>query len=474
MLRQSPSRNQRSKGIKVKHVLQICVLLAICIWLLYQIKHSHDKKAALDASTEKISEKVQNDHEILKFGRKDLHPRLVETANENEIHEGEGTEEEEEEEEEENNQEEEEESKAEESEDDGRGGGDDEIDERDQEKAEEEAELGEEFVDEEERDREEKESEEKQVQIKDSGSSEDQVHDTSNRITQEAREEQYKGDDASSAVFRDTQIISTETEDGALSNSNEEERVENTKKNGLEEENKISSTEEKYVDQNDSGLKGESEIAGNSTSVIATASERKGDEITLPELEDGSHLKSTLTTGPNDKPENNNPTAVNAGIPGSSLQNGTDILLDSTRDQNVTVETPTSKGYDSNLQIVVMEQTENSDTTNGGAQLDSNLTLSTAIKNAGEGHGELTDSSSNSKPDLPHVQTMKSDVTVGAEESSASSTTNENAGVIQSEKSNANTGTEESFASSIIIENSNAVLSDPIDSSDSWNPQEEK
>ncbi|KAK4744821.1 hypothetical protein SAY87_011133 [Trapa incisa] len=43
MLRQSPSRNLRKNGfkLKVKHAGQICLLLTIFIWLLHQVKHSH-------------------------------------------------------------------------------------------------------------------------------------------------------------------------------------------------------------------------------------------------------------------------------------------------------------------------------------------------------------------------------------------------------------------------------------------------
>ncbi|KAJ9674130.1 hypothetical protein PVL29_023592 [Vitis rotundifolia] len=133
MLRQSPSRNQRSKGFKLKPVLQICVLLAICIWLLYQVKHF---------------EKVGSGHEIMRLGRKDLHPELVEEGLENERH-GEGKE---------DPEDEEEESRAEENGDEARGAGDDEMDGRDQDRLEEEeeSEQGEDFVDEEEdKDREE-------------------------------------------------------------------------------------------------------------------------------------------------------------------------------------------------------------------------------------------------------------------------------------------------------------------------------
>ncbi|CAD5176126.1 unnamed protein product [Musa acuminata subsp. malaccensis] len=46
MLRQASSRSQRNKGLKVRNVLQICLLVAVCFWLLYQMKHTYDKKKA--------------------------------------------------------------------------------------------------------------------------------------------------------------------------------------------------------------------------------------------------------------------------------------------------------------------------------------------------------------------------------------------------------------------------------------------
>ncbi|XWS55260.1 hypothetical protein CRYUN_Cryun10bG0159900 [Craigia yunnanensis] len=72
MLKKSPSRNQRSKGIKIKHVLQICLLLGVCFWLIYQVKHSHDRRKEFDEKDAKASVKAQSDDVILKFGRKDL------------------------------------------------------------------------------------------------------------------------------------------------------------------------------------------------------------------------------------------------------------------------------------------------------------------------------------------------------------------------------------------------------------------
>ncbi|XP_042452382.1 uncharacterized protein LOC122036998 [Zingiber officinale] len=69
MLRQVSSRNQRGKvGLKMKNVLQICLLIAICIWLLYQIKHSHDKKEAFKETNANGGGRL---FDIRAFGRKD-------------------------------------------------------------------------------------------------------------------------------------------------------------------------------------------------------------------------------------------------------------------------------------------------------------------------------------------------------------------------------------------------------------------
>jgi hypothetical protein len=44
MLKQSPNRNPRTNGYKVKQGLQIFTLIVVGIWLLYQLKHSHENK----------------------------------------------------------------------------------------------------------------------------------------------------------------------------------------------------------------------------------------------------------------------------------------------------------------------------------------------------------------------------------------------------------------------------------------------
>lgn len=127
MLKHSPGRNQRSKGFKVKHFLQICLLLTICIWLLNQLRNSYDKQKAFENSTGDILDKVQSEHPVIKLGRKDLLPQVEETSLEIES-DGDKAE----------LEEEIEELKPDDIDDDGRGGGDDEIDGHDQERAEDE------------------------------------------------------------------------------------------------------------------------------------------------------------------------------------------------------------------------------------------------------------------------------------------------------------------------------------------------
>ena len=71
-------RNQRSKGFKVKHALQISMLLAICIWLVYQLQqHSNDKKALEE---EESSENTTGDMQISELGRKGLHPQVAKVS----------------------------------------------------------------------------------------------------------------------------------------------------------------------------------------------------------------------------------------------------------------------------------------------------------------------------------------------------------------------------------------------------------
>ncbi|KAF5456434.1 hypothetical protein F2P56_025922 [Juglans regia] len=237
MLKQSPSRNQKSKGFKVKHAIQICLLLAICIWLLYQVKHSHERKKASEENSSKISEKMQSGHEIIKLGRKDLHPREEETERKEELEQVI------------------EEIKPEENEDEGRGSGDDEMDGHQQGRVEEEeSEEVDDLIDEEDREREggseELDSEGNGNQIEDVSFFEDEAQIEVQRNTQEAREENYKGDDASSAVMQNSRTISTEI--GGLRKVKEQE-IEDTEKSEVDQDNETSGALEVKVDIKDSG-----------------------------------------------------------------------------------------------------------------------------------------------------------------------------------------------------------------------------
>lgn len=253
MLKQSPSRNQRVKGFKVKHAAQISLLLAICIWLVYQLNHSHGKKELELSSAEKISGEMQIEHGVLELGRRGLHPRVEETP----VDVGRNMEKEEEYEEEVD------ETKAEESEGGGRGGRD-EVDGHDQEKSEEESEGVEDLIDvddtvrgeEEEEENEEQESEEKGNDL------EDQVQIKDKRYSQEAREEQYKGDDASSAVKQNIGTINNQIEVGSLRRVKEEE-VDSAETFDLQKDNKA--TGEERGDQFGSAKIDGQTYAGSST-----------------------------------------------------------------------------------------------------------------------------------------------------------------------------------------------------------------
>lgn len=220
MSRQTPNRNQRSKGIKVKHVLQFFLLLAVCFWLIYQVKHSHDKKKEFDESDVKASISRGGSDTFIRLGRKDIHPQEEDTITNNEKHDEEAEEEEETTgvvDENKHEEDELEDKKVEDAENEMEGG-DDEIEDHGQEKLDSEIDREEEFVDgekerdddENENENEEKDSEDGQMEKENSTQKGDRDGDDTG--THEAREEHYKADDASSAVTHDTQVETTETE----------------------------------------------------------------------------------------------------------------------------------------------------------------------------------------------------------------------------------------------------------------------
>ncbi|KAK1276499.1 hypothetical protein QJS04_geneDACA015951 [Acorus gramineus] len=285
MFRQSSSRNQRSKGFKVKHVLQIFLLLAICIWLLYQVKHSHDKKKAFNGRNGLVSD-ISEDQTINTYnlGRKDLKPDIPVVVTESESQN-----------EEDEPDEAEEEPKMEDiMEDEGKGAGDDVIDEHDLENENEENEQGKDLEDDEEKESEEKENEDKE-----------ENHDTeaSDESTQTAREEQYHGDNASSAVLKDT---NTEKEDGHGNLINGEEVNRNQDEEQKESENDIRNNGNEDMKSNDNELNNEgdiveknNEIPQSNNATVIVVEERETVEIksnmTSSETNDHIQLPNNLT-----------------------------------------------------------------------------------------------------------------------------------------------------------------------------------
>lgn len=368
MIKRNPSsRNQRSKGFKVKHVLQAILLLGVCFWLIYQVKHNHDKKKEFDKNDTKLPIRTETD-QILKLGRKDLHLGKVE-ADKNEGHEEEeedehivynmqnkrehdeqqqegeeGTKHETEEESEDNVHEgreeqdeeenkhgaevqEENESKSEEVEDEG---GDVEIDENDHEKSEADNDREDEVVDEE-KDKEEEGDDETENEDKED---EEKGGLVENHENHEAREEHYKADDASSAVAHDTHETSTET--GNLEHSDLS--LQNTRK----PENETNHSDESYGSQNGSDLKvteGEltDGVSSNATAGKETGNDSFSNETAKTKPDSQLDLSSNLTAVITEASSNS--TGTGDDTSSSSEQIKAVILSESDHAQNATVNT---------------------------------------------------------------------------------------------------------------------------------------
>lgn len=420
MLKQSPSRNQRSKGFKVKHAIQICLFLAICIWLLYQVRHSHETKKAYEKSSGTISEKMQGGYEIIKLGRKDLHPQVEEMAFETERKE--------------ELEQEIEDSKPEESEDESRGGGDDEIDGHDQERVEEEdSEEVEDLITEEDREmeegNEELESEGKGNQVEDVSFSEDQAQIEGERNTQEAREENYKGDDASSAVVQNTQSISTGFKIGHSRNVKEQE---------VEQDNETNSTLGVVVNIKNSGPKESNSMKVKSgASGNAARGEESGYGFDLANSDVGSNSREANT-----KTQMHSDSTLMLMKTHESL-NGKDTLPNPIHDTDITYN-----GRQSYLKAVSKEEdyspkaeNEHSDfnfslpmTDNLGASNREMAVLSES-ESAAERKGTLKLDASAVSQESPTKITNENENRIdrNSEKGSASLTTNENVDSVQNE-----------------------------------------
>nr|GLL45507.1 protein PFC0760c-like [Ipomoea trifida] len=325
MYKQSPSgRMNRSRGFKVKNVLQICVLLAVCLWLVYQVKQSHEKKKQFEGNESSLSQKIGSSDGGPNLGRKYL-PDSKGIANSDEER---GMEVEEDEPEQDNN--------SERKNDGGRGGGDDDLEERDREKNDGEVEREDEAVGE------ERDSDD---------NSEDNENDEDSGSKHEAQEVLYKADDASSAVTHDTQEVTTENE-----NSSTEEVSENTEVNVLEQAGEVNNDKEISDGQDTTPVQdhttGHEESQGTSSA-----------NVTSMEGLNGHPVERNLTekTGEaNDLPIETN--------------------LDSTQYNNVTSSGKTA-GEDSNLANTTLEQNDSNLTTLKNEDAESTQSDSSAGSN---------------------------------------------------------------------------------------------
>lgn len=320
-MKKASSRSQRgSKGIKGKHILQICVLLGVCIWLIYQVKYSHDKKKEFyekdgEKSTVLLSESKDG---LVKLGRKDLLPgyhsqnekerHVEEDEDEEEVRRGEeeeekeskskvenGKHEEEEKEEEEEAVEDDEEEKnkqgeevPEEDEEENKHGEDD-IDEQDQSKNGGDDDKDDELFDEE----------------KEGGSSESDEKEKD--TVDEAREEHYKADDASSAVSHESRVLKTEKLKESLGNST-----------GTAQENNANATTSEVEVQKEPVLKlGEAE----SGDVVEKATKEVKDGDSEPSI---SETKSAVTESTGETVHGNSTEAILEAS--GFLKNETEIM----------------------------------------------------------------------------------------------------------------------------------------------------
>lgn len=290
MYKHSLSRNQRSRGFKVKQVLQICVLVTVCFWLIYQVKHSHDKKKLFEENNANTF--LEANSRIEKFGgRKDIQDPIQEKPrnekkDEDEIEEEDDNKREENVEEDDNKHEEnveeddskheeEEQEEEEEKDENKRGDGDDEIDEHEQEQEKSEMEIEHEVdVLDEERDKEEV--------------TENDDKDTQNDHDHEAREEHYKADDASSAVTHESESGSAKAVTVDLENV-----TVNNDTSVIEKGEFVEKEEEEY--EVVASKKIENAISNSTTTVETNNQEKMSDDVAKKSVEtnDTSTMNST-------------------------------------------------------------------------------------------------------------------------------------------------------------------------------------
>ncbi|THU74148.1 hypothetical protein C4D60_Mb04t30290 [Musa balbisiana] len=360
MMRQASSRNQRNKRIRVRYVLQICLLAAVCFWLLYQLKHSYDRKKALDEhDSRNLNNVVDGQLEILDLGRKDLpHEKMMVSGDKGHMKEEENEEVEEEEDGVAQREIDDEEAE---------GVGDDDINEQDneqgdeqddQERADEEAEDAEEFFNEENRDDQVEVSELMDDQEPKEGSS------------QESHEERNKRDDASGSAHQENQVTGTEeiihsVDEEQLMNNEKDVETENTtgrKDNDSKDYNStsvsvvftmgngtiqndnliINGTALQKIEQELSPADNQTKLQANSTIAISS-----DNQVKMLQTDSPIHITSNETKG-----KTNSVLIENVTLSGSSVHG-----------QNTTIMLGSSEEDNSNLRRMVDEQLKKSNTT---------------------------------------------------------------------------------------------------------------
>lgn len=361
MYRQYSSRNQRNKGMKVKHALQICMFLAVCFWLLYQVKHSHDKKKEFEESDVDDPLDRGSIGGLIKIGRKDIRPLYQEVVTVNEQH-NQAAEEEETTEVENNHEEDRSPDRKVEVDNEASRDGDDETDEHEIEKSDREVDQEEDNITDEAGDG---GIDSETGKISDDGNGRKQENSVENGgldgddENHEAHEELYKADDASSAVSHDNHTQTTENESKFVRSSG------HLHENILELENNENHGEEanngQIKERLEVGSGEESEDANRSSATdIATnviAIETK--ENNLESSEKNPSPNNTLTEASNNHlAASNGTTDVTTQNPRLSEQNVTESVPELDHGQGIVTEDTSAEG--SNFETIALEQANNS------------------------------------------------------------------------------------------------------------------
>ncbi|ESQ53769.1 hypothetical protein EUTSA_v10025138mg [Eutrema salsugineum] len=379
-MKKPTSRSQRgSKGIKGKHILQICVLLGVCIWLIYQVKYSHDKKKEFYEKDGKKSTVLLSESEdgLVKLGRKDLLPGYH-NQNENEKHV-----EEEEDEEEVSREDEEKESKSKIE----NGNNEEEKEEEEEVVDEDEEDKNKQVEEVVEEDEEENKHEEDEIDEQDqsktagdtdkddelleeekgSGSSESdekekETNHADDMTVDEAREEHYKADDASSAVSHESRVLKTEKLKESYGNSTER-----------AQENNSNATI--------------SEVQGRTEPVSKLGEAERGDTVekTTTEVKNGDREPSNSET----KSNGPNGNSIEAVLEASGLlENETKIMRERSQEHDKTEDGAPPSGSSDLRTVFALEQARNVS--------DPNITVSANITNKDSIQDESRSSTSES------------------------------------------------------------------------------